>query len=138
MLLACLDSTAPDTLKRHIIQKVDISLTGIACYNLRQLILLQLIACSFCCLMYCFMCIIKGCAETFLNLRKRLFFFNITFFLSFSFVFALEKKFFSWKFIINKFQKISPKVPDDKTDESSASFLRIDLNWSANHSLVGW
>ena len=55
-------------------------------------------------------------------------FFNIPIFLSFSFVFALENNFFIWESIINKFHEIRPKVPDDKTDESSAGLLRIDLN----------
>ena len=51
--------------------------------------------------------------------------FNITVF--FSFVFALENN-FSSESIINKFHEIRPKVPDDKTDESSAGLVRIDLN----------
>ena len=33
MLLTCLDSSASGTLKRKIIEKEDISLTGIGCYN---------------------------------------------------------------------------------------------------------
>ena len=37
MSLACLDNPAPGTLKREIIDEEDISLTGIACYSLRQL-----------------------------------------------------------------------------------------------------
>ena len=37
MSLACLDSPALGTLKREIIEKEDISLTGIACYTLSQL-----------------------------------------------------------------------------------------------------
>ena len=55
-------------------------------------------------------------------------FFNIPVFLPFSFVLALENNFFSWESIINKFHEIRPKVPDDKTNESSARLLRIDLN----------
>ena len=55
-------------------------------------------------------------------------FFNIPVLLSFSFVFALENNFFSWESIINKFHEICPKVSDDKTDESSAGLLLIDLN----------
>ena len=42
MSLAFLDSPAPGTLKRHIIEKEDISLTGIACYSLSQLKLLSM------------------------------------------------------------------------------------------------
>ena len=37
MSLAFLDSPAPGTPKRQIIEKEDISLTGIACYSLSQL-----------------------------------------------------------------------------------------------------
>ena len=39
---ACLDSPAPSTLKRQIIAKEGISLTGIACYSLSQLKLLSM------------------------------------------------------------------------------------------------
>ena len=42
MSLTCLDSPAPGTLKREIIEKEDISLTGIACNSLRQLKLLSM------------------------------------------------------------------------------------------------
>ena len=42
MSLAFLDSPAPGTLKRQIIEKEDISLTGIACYSLSQLKLLSM------------------------------------------------------------------------------------------------
>ena len=42
MSLACLLSLAPGTLKRQIIEKEDISLTGIACYSLSQLKLLSM------------------------------------------------------------------------------------------------
>ena len=37
MSLACLDSPAPGTLKRQVIEKENIPLTGIACYSLSQL-----------------------------------------------------------------------------------------------------
>ena len=85
---ACLDSLAPDTLKRQIMEKENISLTGIACYSLSQLKLLSmalelmfsllillshlqvyfLLITFKCMLMY----ITKGYAETFLDLRKLL------------------------------------------------------------------
>ena len=42
MSLACLDSPAAGTLKRQIVEKEDISLTGIACYSLSQLKLLSI------------------------------------------------------------------------------------------------
>ena len=42
MSLTCLDSSASGTLKRQIIEKEDISLTGIACYSLSQLKLLSM------------------------------------------------------------------------------------------------
>ena len=42
MSLACLDSPAPGTLKREIIEKEDISLPEIACYRLSQLKLLSM------------------------------------------------------------------------------------------------
>ena len=42
MSLACLDSPAPRTLKRQIIEKENNSLTGIACYSLSQLKLLSM------------------------------------------------------------------------------------------------
>ena len=42
MSLACLYSPAAGTLKRQIIEKEDISLTGIACYSLSQLKLLSM------------------------------------------------------------------------------------------------
>ena len=42
MSLACLDSPALGTLKMEIIEKEDISLTGIACYSLSQLKLLSM------------------------------------------------------------------------------------------------
>ena len=41
MSLAFLDSPVSGTLKRQIIEKEDISLTGIACYSLNQLKLLS-------------------------------------------------------------------------------------------------
>ena len=79
--VACLDSPAPGTLKRQIIEKEDISLTGIACYSLSQqklfsmalelmlslLILLPLPTDYF--QIYATY-ITKGCAETSLDLRK--------------------------------------------------------------------
>ena len=88
MLLACLDSVAPGTLKRQIIEKEDIFLTRIACYSLSQLkhlsVALELML-SLLILMsrlqiyfllitfkYMLMYIIKGYADTFLDLRKRL------------------------------------------------------------------
>ena len=40
MSLACLDSPAPGSLKRQIIEKEELSLTGTACYSLSQLKLL--------------------------------------------------------------------------------------------------
>ena len=43
MSLACLDSLGPGALKRQIIEKKDISLTGIACYSLSQLKLLSMV-----------------------------------------------------------------------------------------------
>ena len=42
MSVACLDSPAPGSLKRQIIEKEEISLTGIACYSLSQLKLLSM------------------------------------------------------------------------------------------------
>ena len=42
MSLACLDSPASGNLKRQIIEKEEISLTGIACYSLSQLKLLSM------------------------------------------------------------------------------------------------
>ena len=42
MSLACLDSPVPATLKRQIIEKEDIFLTGIPCYSLSQLKLLSM------------------------------------------------------------------------------------------------
>ena len=42
MSLACLYSPAAGTLERQIIDKEDISLTGIACYSLSQLKLLSM------------------------------------------------------------------------------------------------
>ena len=42
MSLACLDGPAPGTLKKQIIEKEEISLTGIACYSLSQLKLLSM------------------------------------------------------------------------------------------------
>ena len=39
---------------------------------------------------------------------------------------------YSKESIINKFYETHPKVPDDKTDESSECLLRI-----TNHSLLG-
>ena len=42
MSLACLDSPVLGTLKTEIIEKEDISLTGIACYSLSQLKLLSM------------------------------------------------------------------------------------------------
>ena len=42
MSLSCLDSPAPGTLKKQIIEKEEIPLTGIACYSLSQLKLLYM------------------------------------------------------------------------------------------------
>ena len=86
MSLACLDSPTPSTLKRQIIQKEEISLTGIACYSLSQLKLLSMalelmlsLLILLSCLQiyfllitfkYMLMSITKGYAETFLYLRK--------------------------------------------------------------------
>ena len=42
MSLSCLDSPESGTLKSEIIDKEDISLTGIACYSLSQLKLLSM------------------------------------------------------------------------------------------------
>ena len=42
MSLTCLDSPVQGTLKRQIIEKEDVSLTGIACYSLSQLKLLSM------------------------------------------------------------------------------------------------
>ena len=86
MSLAYLDSPAPGTLKRQIIEKEDISLTGIACYSLSQLNLLSMaleIVLSLLILLfrlqiyfllitfkYMLMYITKGYAENFLYLRK--------------------------------------------------------------------
>ena len=42
MSVACLDSPAPGSLKRQIIEKEEISLTGTACYSLSQLKLLSM------------------------------------------------------------------------------------------------
>ena len=86
MSLACLYSPEPGTLKRQIIKKEDISLTGIACYSLRQLKLLSMaleLMLSLYILLsrlemyfllitfkYMLMYITKGYAETFLDLRK--------------------------------------------------------------------
>ena len=83
---ACLDSPAPGTLKRQIIEKEDISLTGIACYSLSQLKLLSMtleLMLSLLFLLsrlqiyfllitfkYILMHIKKGYAEIFLDLRK--------------------------------------------------------------------
>ena len=81
MSLACLDGPAPGTLKKQIIEKEEISLTGIACYSLSQLKLLsmtlELILLS--CLKIYFLLItfkyvltyiMKGYGDTFLHLRK--------------------------------------------------------------------
>ena len=74
--LACLDSPVPGTRKRQIIEKEDISLAGSACHSLSQLKLLSmalelmlnlLILLSV--LQIYAMCITKGYAETFLELR---------------------------------------------------------------------
>ena len=86
MLLACLDSQAPGTLKRQIMEKEDISLTGIACYSLSQLKLLSMALERMLSLLillshlqiyfllitfkYMLMYITKGYAEIFLDLRK--------------------------------------------------------------------
>ena len=86
MSLSSLDSLAPGTLKRQIIEKEEVSLTGIACYSLRQLKLLSMaleLMLSLLILMshlktyflliifkYMLMYITKGYAETFLHLRK--------------------------------------------------------------------
>ena len=86
MSLAFLDSPAPGTLKKQIIEKEDISLTGIACYSLSQLKLLSMaleLMLSLLILLsrlqiyfllitfkYMLMYITKGYAETFLDLRK--------------------------------------------------------------------
>ena len=86
MSLAFLDIPAPGTLKRQIIEKEDIFLTGIACYSLSQLKLLCMAAELMLSLLillsplqiyfvlitfkYLLMYIIKGYAETFLDLRK--------------------------------------------------------------------
>ena len=55
MSLAFLDSPAPATLERQIIEREDISLTGIACYSLKERELLAMalelmLSLSFCCL----------------------------------------------------------------------------------------
>ena len=86
MSLTCLDSPAPGTLKREIIEKEDISLTGVACNSLRQLKLLSmalelmlrlLIVLSrlqiyflLITFKYMLLYITKGYAEKFLYLRK--------------------------------------------------------------------
>ena len=86
MSLAFLDSPAPGTLKRQIIEKEDISLTGIACYSLSQLKLLSMALELMLSLLiplsrlqiyflrinikYMPMYITKGYAESFLYLRK--------------------------------------------------------------------
>ena len=86
MSLACLDSPSPSTLKRQIIEKEDISFTGIACYSLSQLkllsmalelmlnllILLSRLQIYFLLITfkYMLMKIINGYAENFLYLRK--------------------------------------------------------------------
>ena len=86
MSLACLNSPAPGTLKRQIIEKEDISHTGIACYSLSQLKLLSItleLMLSLLILLarlqiyfllitfkYMLMYITKGYAKTFLDLRK--------------------------------------------------------------------
>ena len=84
--LACLGSPAPGTLKRQVIEKEDVSLTGIACYILSQLnlpsmalepmlSLLILLSClqiyfPLITFKYMLIYITKGYAETFLDLRK--------------------------------------------------------------------
>ena len=86
MSLACLDGPAPGTLKKQIIEKEEISLTGIACYSLSQLKLLSMtlelmlsLLILLSCLQihfllitfkYMLMHISKDYAETFLHLRK--------------------------------------------------------------------
>ena len=86
MSLAFPDSPAPGTLKRQIIEKEDISLTGIACYSLSLLKLLSMaldLMLSLLILLsrlqiyfllitfkYRLMYITKGYYETFLDLRK--------------------------------------------------------------------
>ena len=86
MSLECLDNPALGNLKRKIIEKEDISLTGIDCYSLSQLKLLSvaldlmlslliLLSCLQTYLLlitfkYMLMYITKGYAETFLHLRK--------------------------------------------------------------------
>ena len=86
MSLACLDSPAPGTMKRQIIEKEDISITGVACYSLSKVKLLSIILEFMLSLLillsrlqiyfllitfkYMLMYITKGYAETFLDLRK--------------------------------------------------------------------
>ena len=86
MLLACLDSPAPGTLKREVIEKEDISLTEIAWYILTQqkllsmalelmlrlLILLSCLQIYFLPITFKYMLqyITKGYAENFLCLRN--------------------------------------------------------------------
>ena len=86
MSLQFLDSPAPGTLKRQIIEKEDISLTGIACCSLSQLKLLSMALELMLSLLiplsrlqiyfllinfkYMLMYITKGYTETFLYLRK--------------------------------------------------------------------
>ena len=86
MSLACLDSPAPGTLKRQIIDKEDIFLTGITYYSLSQLKLLSMALELMLTLLillshlqiyfllitfkYMRMYITKGYAETFLDIRK--------------------------------------------------------------------
>ena len=86
MSLACLDSPAPDSPKRQIIDQEDIFLAGIACYSLSQLKLLSMaleLMLSVLILLshlqiylllitfkYMLMYITKGYAETLLDQRK--------------------------------------------------------------------